>query len=288
MGFVKLSVFSVALALGMSSGTWGQVSPGRRKVTIDDIDLQGAIHLPGGAKEQLVSSLLHREYEEKSDWIADVEDKVCRAEMEGWPDRENQGYMGFSVGATSKTLRQEPGLLHVLVTIRVDEGQQKRLKGIGFRYVGTQPASASFDSANLRKLIPLSDGEVYNRDRFYAGLDAVSRAYHEQGFIDLTYNVELQSDDTDRSVAIFVELNGGTKYRWGNIEVIGLDPKMETLLKSQLKIGTPVNPKLIEDFYRDNQSVLPAGVSPKDVRWQRDAERATVDLTFNFGPRISP
>ena len=80
-----------------------------------------------------------------------------------------------------------------------------------------------------------------------------------------------------------VELNEGKQYRWGNMQVIGLDQKMETLLKSQLKMGTPVNPKLIEDFYRDNKSFLPVGASSKDVRWQRDAQRTTVDLTFNFG-----
>lgn len=283
---MKLTLLHVLIVL--SSLIHGQASTATPKIVIDDIDLQGAVHLPQSAKRQLVAALMHSEYAEKSDLIADVEDKAVRAEVEGWPDQENQGYIGFSVTATAKTLRQEPGLLHVLVTIQVDEGQQRRLKAIGFRYVGTGPATASLDSANLRKLIPVNDGEVYNRDRIYAGLDAVSRAYHEEGFIDLAYNVETQSDDTGRSIAIFVELNEGKQYRWGNIQVIGLDREMETLLKSQLKMGTPVNPKLIEDFYRDNQSLLLAGVSPKDVRWQRDAERATVDLTFNFGTRISP
>jgi len=62
--------------------------------------------------------------------------------------------------------------------------------------------------------------------------------------------------------------------------VFGLDPKMEMLLKTQLKIGSPVNPKLIEDFYRDNKSALPVGASPKNVKWQYDRERTTVDLTL--------
>src|SRR5207253_8159193 len=114
-------------------------------------------------KKQLVAALMHSEYAENSDLIAEVEDKVVRAEIAGWPDRENQGYIGFSLTATSKTLRQEPRLLHVLLTIQVDEGQQRRLKEIGFRYVGTEPATARLDSVNLRKLIPLNDGEVYNR-----------------------------------------------------------------------------------------------------------------------------
>jgi hypothetical protein len=56
--------------------------------------------------------------------------------------------------------------------------------------------------------------------------------------------------------------NEGKQYRWGNIEV-GLDPKMETRLKSQLKMGSPVNPKLIEVSCRDNKSVLASGRIPQ-------------------------
>ena len=59
-----------------------------------------------------MSSLLHREYEENSPSTGDVEDRVVRAETEGWPDRENQGYWGLSVPARWKTLRRESGLLH--------------------------------------------------------------------------------------------------------------------------------------------------------------------------------
>jgi len=102
-----------------------QVSADKSKIVIDDVDLQGAVHLPESAKRQLVVDLMNREYPENSEWVADVEDKAVRAETEGWRDRENQGYIGFSVGATFKTLRQEPGLRHVLVTIQLNEGKQR-------------------------------------------------------------------------------------------------------------------------------------------------------------------
>jgi hypothetical protein len=36
-----------------------------------------------------------REYDEDSDWIQEVDDIVGRAETDGWPNRENQGYLGF-------------------------------------------------------------------------------------------------------------------------------------------------------------------------------------------------
>jgi len=265
----------------MSLMTQAQSSNDRPKVVIDDVELKGTL-LPEAVQERLVTSLKQHEYEEGSDWVKDMEDTVVHAEVEGWPNRENQGYLGFSVSAEWKPLRREPGTLHVLVTVSVNEGQQKRLKAIEFRYVRDRLGRPVFDSDDLRKLIPLNDSEIYNRDKFYAGLVAVSHAHYERGFIGLTSNVEMQSDQTNQTVAIFVELNEGQPYRWGNIQVIGLDPKIETLLRSRLKAGSLVNPKLIDDFYRDNKSLLPVGTSPQNVKWQHNAERATVDLTFDF------
>jgi TonB family protein len=212
----QVAVFPVTLSFQipcMSSAAEEQQSIDPPKVLIDDVDLQGAIHLPETVKEQLLTSLMHREYEETSDWIGDIEDRMVRAETEGWPDRENQGYLGFSVTARSKKLWREPGLLHVLVTIKVDEGQQKRLKAITFRHVGAPLVSAPLDSAEVRRLIPLNDGEVYNRDKFYAGMDAVSHAYHELGFIDMLWNSEMRFDQENQTVAIFVDLNEGQQHR---------------------------------------------------------------------------
>lgn len=285
---MKVSLLLVLLGFVMSSAIHAQVSTENSRIVVDDVDLQGAVHLPASVKRQLVSNLIHSEYSANSNWIADIEDKVGRAEIEGWPDRENQGYLGFSVQAQWKAILREPGLLHVRVTINLDEGRQKRLKEITFRYVGTHSVPPTIESVDLRKLVPLSDGEVYNRDRFWAGMEAVDRAYFELGFVDMTWNSESQADQENQTVAIVVDLNEGQRYTWGSIQVIGLEPRLETLLKSRLKPGSPANPKPIEDFYRDNQSLLPIGVSPKDVKWKRDAERATVDLTFDFRTPVSP
>ena len=106
-----------------------QSSIDRPKVAIDIVELEGTL-LPEPIQERLVTSLTPREYDEDSDWIKEVNDIVGRAETEGWPDRENQGYIGFSFSARWKPLRREPGLLHVLVTVSVDEGQESVRKFI--------------------------------------------------------------------------------------------------------------------------------------------------------------
>jgi hypothetical protein len=53
VGFVKLSLLPVVLGLGMTSLLRAQVPPDCPKVVIDDVDLQGAIHLPESVREQL-------------------------------------------------------------------------------------------------------------------------------------------------------------------------------------------------------------------------------------------
>lgn len=145
----KATVFPVALNFQipcLSPVAQEQLSIDSPRVVIDDVELKGATHLPETVKEQLLVSLKQRGYEEDSDWIGDLENLVTRAETDGWPDREDEGYVGFSVGAQWKPIRREPGLLHVSVTIQVDEGKQKRLAKVEFRYVDTHLVPPVFAS----------------------------------------------------------------------------------------------------------------------------------------------
>jgi hypothetical protein len=288
VNFLKLTLLSVIFGVGVPSLIQAQMSFDSPRVVIDLAELNGATHLPEIVQRQLVASLKQHEWGEDSNWVADLEIIVARAVTDGWPDRENQGYLGFSVRAQWKPIRREPGLLHVLVNIKVDEGQQKRVGKIEFYDVGAHLIPSVFDSDDLRKLIPLKDGEIYSRDKYYAGLSAVARAYSEKGFVDCELTPNMKLDEVNQTIAIVVDVNEGPRYHLGNIQVIGLAPKLEALLRSQLTTGSPMNPKLIEDFYRDNKAHLPVGASPELVKWRRDAKRAIVDLTFDFRTLASP
>lgn len=281
MRLFPLSLCAVIFVVETSAMAQVQSSMDRPKVAIDVVELEGT-GLPKAVQRQLVASLKQREWEEDSNWVADLENIVVRAETDGWPDRENQGYLGFSVSARWKSLRREPGLLHVLATVHVDEGQQKRLEKIEFRYVGDHGALPRFGSIELRKLFPLSDGEIYNRDKYYVGLSAVTDAYAERGFIDCTINQSMELNDVNQTVALVIEITEGPRYRWGSIQVIGLDPTIETILRSRLATDSAVNRKIIRDFYQEYKSLLPVGASSETVKWERDAQRAIVDLTFDF------
>jgi outer membrane protein assembly factor BamA len=250
-------------------------------VVIEEVELEGSL-LPKAAQEQLVSSLKERTWEEGSQWVADLETMVIRAEDEGLPDRVNQGYLGFSVGASWKPVWREPRLLHVQVTVNVNEGQPKRLEKIEFRWVEEHLGPPLFDSSELRKLVPLKDGEIYNRDKYQAGLSAVAGVYKERGFINCTITSNLAINDEKQTVALVLEINQGQRYYWGNIQVIGLSPQLETILRARLAKDSVVNPKLIADFYQEYKSLLPVGASPETTEWHRNEALAIVDMTFDF------
>jgi outer membrane protein assembly factor BamA len=128
----------------------------------------------------------------------------------------------------------------------------------------------------------LKEGEIYNRDKYYVGLRAVTAAYDERGFIDCTTDQTMELDEVNQTVRLVLQITEGPKYRWGNVQVLGLDPEMEAVLRSRVLTGSPVNRKLIRDFYNDYRSLLPVGASPENVKWKPDSQRAVVDLTFDF------
>jgi outer membrane protein assembly factor BamA len=281
MRFFQLSLFAVIFVAGTSAMAQTQKPIDHPKVVIEEVELEGSL-LPKAAQEQLVSSLKEREWEEGSEWVADLESMVIHAEDQGWPDRVNQGYLGFSVGASWKPVWREAGLLHVQVTVNVNEGQPKRVEKIEFRWVEDHLGPPLFDSNELRKLVPLKDGEIYNRDKYYEGLSAVAGVYKERGFIDCNIYQLLAVNDEKQTVALVLEINQGQRYYWGNIRVIGLSPELETILRARLAKDSVVNPKLIANFYQDYKSLLPVGASPETTEWHRNETLAVVDLTFDF------
>ena len=101
MRFFQLSLFAVIFAGGTSATAQTQKPIEHPKLVIEEVELEGSL-LPEAAQEQLVSSFKEREWEEGSEWVADLESVVIHAEDEGWPDRVNQGYLSLAVGASWK------------------------------------------------------------------------------------------------------------------------------------------------------------------------------------------
>ncbi len=150
----------------------------QRKVTIDAVEFQGSPHLAPLALRQLIKSLEQREFDGDSDWISELKETVRGA----W---QEQGYFKAEVKAEVQLVSEDATCARVSVTVRVEEGLQFRLGDIRFHPADPRE-TLLFPPDELRKLIPLREGQLFNAAKIRDGLDALRRMYGAKGYIDFT------------------------------------------------------------------------------------------------------
>lgn len=261
----------------------GQKAPKPRVVIIEDAEFEGPIHLSEAGREKLIADLRQHRPPADSKWIEAVEEVGVRG---AWQD---EGYFRANGRVKARVLYADAEAQHVSLTIAVDEGLQYRLNDIRFREADPRDPEL-FPTAELRKLIPLNDGELFNVERIREGLDALRKFYGSKGYIDFTAEPLMDFDDVRQRVSLVLNLDEQKQFRVGKIEILGLDPKTEALLRSKLKPGDVFNFQIVEDFYKDNKTLLPPDASPADdeVVRKRNVIEGTVDLVFDFRTCPSP
>jgi hypothetical protein len=182
--------------------------------------------------------------------------------------------------------RDSSGGIHVSVAIEFEESPPpSHLASIRFVNASDPKAATLFPPDELRTLFPLQDGELVRPEPIRHSLGAAEDLYTSSGYIDTTIRLS-EYDNGGNTLSMVVEIEEGPQYRVRNIEIVGLDPTLEGVLRSKLKPGDVMNFKVIHDFYADNKSVLPTGASPQTVKLIRDRQNAQVDVSFDF--RIEP
>lgn len=192
---------------------------------------------------------------------------------------QDRGYykaeVNVGIGNTSNKLFR--------VYVHLDEGPQYRLKDIHLRSSDPDTPLA-FPRDQLRALLPLKDGDIFTTKAIRDGLAALRLAYSSRGYIDVTSQPLTEIDDASRQISLTLEIDQEQQFRIGKIEIIGLKPKLEKALRSQIKPGDVFNPGAINEFYAHYKSALPPDASPKDVSVKPDHETHTASLVFDFRP----
>jgi hypothetical protein len=85
-----------------------------------------------------------------------------------------------------------------------------------------------------------------------------------------------------QQITLALSLQEGFQYRVGTIDIVGLNPALESKLRSKIKAGDILNSQLIDDFYQDYKSELPEEVVPSDSAFHTNVKDRTADLLFDF------
>jgi hypothetical protein len=282
------------------------------KVIVDSVVFDGPISLPTAIRDQVIADLTQRGYSINSELLDEWNEVGIRG---AWQD---QGYFKMTSTVKAQIISAGATEQHVLVTVHVDEGPQYRLSEIRFRKapedasvvtnndrsdtdetaVSSRPSlrrkltaddaeqleatQPTFPPEDLRKSIALSDGDLFRTSPIRDGLDSLKRLYTSHGYIEFVATPITDADDGKGTILLVMELSEGKQYRVRKLEVQGLSPQTEGILKWRIQSGDPFNNELFEDFFVDNKDVLPAGASARNADLRKNYRNGTVDIRINF------
>ena len=198
-----------------------------------------------------------------------------------WQER---GYFRVTAGrASAEPLGGDLQERHFRLTVPINEGLQYHLGDLVF------VDANAFSSSDLRNIIPLQGGEIFDISKIRAGIAALIRKYAAIGYIDFTTVPKTEIDDKLQRISLTLEVDEQKQYRLRDVNVAGLDPVLEALLRSGLVSGAYFNPEVIDDFIKQNRASLPANLRKEDyLHAERNTLLGIVDLSLDFRALESP
>jgi outer membrane protein assembly factor BamA len=160
-------------------------------------------------------------------------------------------------------------------------GPQYWLGNVAFR-TGDPDQPLVFSAGELRTLIPLQEGEVFNVTKIRDGLDAMRSRYKEYGYINfVTTPITVMNDATQR-VSVTFELEQGKQFRIGKVEVHGIDPGRAAVLASRLHPGDIFRNSMVENAVK----AMAPGLSDDELfhmlSLRKDEKEATIAVVVDF------
>ena len=262
-----------------SNGSYGvgtrPETPRPPRIVVDEVKFEGST-LPTEIHVQLTQLMKEIRQRAWAGWIDEVGEIVVRGAL------LDQGYFRIEEKAEADVLSSDAEFQHVAITLHIDLGLQYGLGEVSFRSANATEVLA-FPREELRKAIPLSDGELFSTQKIREGLDNLRKLYGSKGYIDFVATPIVEADDATQRISLIMELDQQKQFRIGKVKVISLEPNLKPLLESQFKSGEIFNSNVLDSFFELNKSVLPPNASPEDMEVEhRDVRAGVVDLRFNL------
>jgi outer membrane protein insertion porin family len=164
------------------------------------------------------------------------------------------------------------------ITMPIEEGDKFKLKAIVFTN-----NKAILNTALLRSLFPIKDGDTFNKQLVGKGLDNLRKAYGEIGYIDFTPVPTTDIDDAKKEITLNVEVDEGKPYFVRRIEFQGNTTTRDRVIRRELLVqeGQVFNSRLWDiSVLRLNQLNYFDALKPEDDTERKlDQQNGTVDLT---------
>jgi outer membrane protein insertion porin family len=186
------------------------------------------------------------------------------------------GHKGFHIWL----LQAGPGKA-VDITMPIEEGDKYRLGKITFKN-----NKAISNTAALRSLFPLKDGDIFSREKIAKGIEALRKAYGEYGYINYTGVPSTTFDDEKKTANLEIDIDEGKQFYVRRIEFTGNTTTRDKVIRRELALeeGGIYNSRLWElSLMRLNQLSYFDQLKPDDPNMTEkklDEKNGQVDLTL--------
>ena len=188
-------------------------------------------------------------------------------------------------GSHIPLLQSGPGKA-VDITMPIDEGDKYRLGKITFKN-----NKAITNTAALRSMFPLKDGDIFSRDKIAKGLENLRKAYGEFGYINYTGVPQTTFDDEKKLANLEIDIDEGKQFYVRRIEFQGNTTTRDKVIRRELALeeGGIYNSHLWElSLLRLNQLSYFDQLKPDDpnvTEKKLDEKNGQVDLTLHVHER---
>ena len=250
-------------------------TPTGPEISVAEVTFSGSLVLPVSEQDQIADSIKEKAHGTPLDGVRDEALERARA---GWQDR---GYFKAQVTGEAKTLTSSPVSQRIALSIHVDEGLRYTLRGITFKN-----NKAIEDTEVLRGLFPITDGDIFSREKIATGLENLRKAYGELGYINFTSVPDTTFDDENKAVSLEIDLDEGKQFYVRSVKVLGLDgaARQELLRSLPIKSGQTLTSKAWEMLLLKYDSMLPDCPCRFDEAQHMDEHSGTVAVTLDFRP----
>ena len=165
------------------------------------------------------------------------------------------------------------------ITLPVEEGQRYRLKEITF-----SGNKAVTNTAGLRALFKIKDGEIFDTEAVRKGLEGLRKAYAALGYINFTPVPNTEADDEKKLISLRIDVDEGKQFFVRRIEFQGNTTTRDKVIRRELALeeGQVYNGNLWElSLLRLNQLQYFEQLKPEqDSEIKQNVQDSTVDITL--------
>jgi len=247
----------------------------RIKINIVGVEFRGENPFSDEVRTKLVTAIQRSEIEVSpqepdTDWANGLRAQTVIRALRAL------GYMDARSEVTPYLVRAESDQLDYVVSFAIETGPQYRT-GV----MQVQDATV-FAARELRAQILLNPGEIYNGDVVSRGIESMEQMYRTKGYMDTTAGMTQSIDRSKLLINTYVQVEEGTQYRVGSVEIFGLGLQAKNLLESLPKPGEVFDIRSLTDFLKKNRYVLPANTSEEDIAVRANPKDGTVEIILDF------